>query len=79
MLLFIGFVALSILSLVRQFKVGILSCLLSILLFASLFALNFSKKWKYHSPPLASLGRLFVLWSFLYLVDPWANRIFVFR
>ena len=50
MLLFIGFVTLSILSLVRQFKVGILSCLLSILLFASLFALNFSKKWNNDSP-----------------------------
>ena len=50
MLLFIGFVTLSILLLVRQFKVGILSCLLSILLFASLFALNFSKKWNNDSP-----------------------------
>lgn len=51
MLLFIGFVSLSILSLVRKFKVGYLSCLFSILLFASLFALNFSKRWV-NDPPL---------------------------
>lgn len=71
MLLFIGFVTLSILSLVRQFKVGILSCLLSILLFASLFALNFSKKWNNDSPlptpswaVYLSNGLFSILWIF---------------
>ncbi len=71
MLLFIGFVTLSILLLVRQFKVGILSCLLSILLFASLFALNFSKKWNNDSPlptpswaVYLSNGFFSILWIF---------------